>query len=373
MSHLLVTNDFPPKVGGIQSYLWELWRRLPPDEFAVLTTPSVGADSFDRAQPFCVERARQRWLLPTPAVRAQIHRAAERRGASFVVLDPAVPLGHVGPSLDLPYAVLVHGAEVTVPGRVPGPRGRLARVLRGARLVIANSDYVAGEAERVAGRSLPGITVHPAVDGSRFHPLPDDERSEVRRSFGLPGDGLLVLGFSRLVRRKGFDVLIEAVARLARGRTGLRLAIGGDGRDRGRLERLAGRLGAPATFLGRVSDDRLPGLIASADVFAMLCRNQWGGIEQEGFGIVFIEAAAAGVPQIAGRSGGAAEAVLDSQTGLVVDRPHDVADVVEALATLLDDEALRARLGAAARARMLADFDQERLAARLHRALAALP
>jgi phosphatidylinositol alpha-1,6-mannosyltransferase len=302
-----------------------------------------------------------------------IDRAARDRGASFVVLDPAVPLGHVGPSLELPYAVLVHGAEVTVPGRVPGPHGRLARVLRGARLVIANSDYVAGEAERVAGRSLPGITVHPAVDAGRFHPLADDERAEVRHRFGLPAGGRLVLGFSRLVRRKGFDVLIEAVTRLARDRSDLHLAIGGDGRDRRRLERLAGRLGAPATFLGRVPDDRLPGLVASADVFAMLCRNQWRGVEQEGFGIVFLEAAAAGVPQIAGRSGGAAEAVLDGQTGLVVDRPEDVADVVEALATLLDHEDLRARLGRAARARVLADFDQERLAGRLHQALAALP
>jgi phosphatidylinositol alpha-1,6-mannosyltransferase len=370
--HLLVTNDFPPKVGGIQSYLWELWRRLPADEFAVLTTPCPGADEFDRAQPFRIERAKAPFLLPSPQVRRWVEARAADLGAKLVVLDPALPLGLIGPRLSLPYAVLVHGAEITVPGRAPVVRGRLAHVLRGARLVIANSDYPAQEASRIAGRPLPALTVYPGVDGERFRPLDAGERHAARQRFGLPDEARVVVGLSRLVRRKGFDVLIEAAARLAPTRPDLVVVVAGDGRDRGRLARLAARSGAPVALLGRVSDDDLPALLGSADVFAMLCRNRWCGAEQEGFGIVFLEAAAAGVPQVAGDSGGAAEAVVDGHTGLVVAEPHDPAAVADALAALLDDPARLARYGAAARARCLADFDHDRLAGRLQDALAAL-
>src|SRR5206468_7953226 len=111
VAHLLVTNDFPPKVGGIQSYLWELWRRLPPDRFSVLTTAHPDAAAFDAAQPFAVRRSARRTLLPTPALVAAVRRRAAETGASMVVLDPALPVGLVGPRLGLPYAVVLHGAE----------------------------------------------------------------------------------------------------------------------------------------------------------------------------------------------------------------------------------------------------------------------
>ena len=135
--HLLVTNDFPPKLGGIQSYLWELWRRLPADSFVVYTTPYRGADAFDAAQPFPVIRSREPWLGPYPWLAERVDRLADEHDAELVVLDPALPLGHIGPSLRHPYGVVLHGAEVTVPGRLPGSRALLARVLDGAQLVIA--------------------------------------------------------------------------------------------------------------------------------------------------------------------------------------------------------------------------------------------
>ena len=118
MKHLLVTNDFPPKIGGIQSLLWEWWRRLPPDSFAVLTSPYAGTAEFDAAQPFRIERTREPVLLPHPWMVRRIDSLAKEVGADLVVLDPAVPLGIVGPSLRLPYDVVLHGAEVTVPMRV---------------------------------------------------------------------------------------------------------------------------------------------------------------------------------------------------------------------------------------------------------------
>ena len=199
--------------------------------------------------------------------------------------------------------------------------------------------------------------VPPGVDCGRFAPILGDERSSARRQLGLPDDALLVVSVSRLVPRKGMDVLIEASAALARQHPELIVAIAGDGRDRRRLRRLAARLGAPVRFLGRVSDRDKAVLLGVGDVFVMACRNRWGGLEQEGFGIVFLEAAAAGLPAVAGDSGGAAEAVVDGETGFVVDRPRDPAAVATALRPLLDDESLRLKMGAAARDRVEARFD----------------
>ncbi|MFM2072880.1 MAG: hypothetical protein RLZZ623_3144, partial [Actinomycetota bacterium] len=369
---LLVTNDFPPKIGGIQSLLWEWWRRLPPESFAVLTSPYAGTEAFDAAQPFHIERTREPVLLPHPWMVRHINEMAARVGAELVVLDPAVPLGLVGPSLDLPYDVVLHGAEVTVPGRLPVSKQVLSHVLGHARHIVAAGGYPAAEAERAAGRSLPITVVPPGVDIDRFHPLTASERSAARRDFGIADDAELIVGISRLVPRKGFDTAIRAVAQLRSTRPNLVLAISGGGRDEGRLRRLATELQAPVRFLGRVTNDDLPRLYGCADLYTMLCRNRWGGLEQEGFGIVFIEAAACGVPQVAGHSGGAAEAVADGLTGVVVREPEQVDHVATVFASLLDDPDRRVAMGIASRQRAENEFAYDVLAERLGRSLGAL-
>jgi len=369
VTHLLVTNDFPPKVGGIQSYLWELWRRLPPERVVVATTPQAGDCDFDGRQAFRVVRLRDRVLVPHPGLARRLRALAAEVGAGLVILDPAFPLGLLGPHLDRPYALVVHGAELTVPGRLPGTRTLVGRTVRDAVHVVAGGGYPAAEVRRVAGADIGYTLVPPGVDLDRFRPLDDDERQQARVSAGLPARGRLVVGLSRLVPRKGFDALIRAAALLAPGRPDLVVAIAGSGRDRGRLERLAAATGAPVRFLGLVAEDRVPAVMGAADVFAVPCRSRWWGLEQEGFGMVFLEAAACGVPQVAGRSGGASEAVADGQTGAVVEHPADPAAVAAALAPLLDDADLRARQGRAARHRVEAQFDWDTLATRLDRAL----
>ena len=361
MTSLLVTNDFPPKVGGIQSYLHELWRRLPPESTHVLTTAYPGAAEFDAAQPFSVVRRRDRFFVPTPRLGSAVDAHAREIGAQLLFLDPMLPLGHVGPRLrSAPYVVVGHGAEVTVYGRVPVSHSLARQVLRGAVGVVAAGEYVAREAARTAGRPVPTLVIPPGVDPERFRPLDADARRAARVHFGLDPDRPLVVGVSRLVPRKGFDVLLDAVAQL----DDVQVAIAGTGRDRRRLEARAAGLGARARVLGRVSDAELPALYACADVFAMVCRDRWGGLEAEGYGIVFVEAAACGVPSVAGRSGGSAEAVVDGETGLVVE-PRDVGAVRDALERLLRDDALRARMGAAARARAATELSYDALAARL--------
>ncbi len=393
MAHLLVTNDFPPKIGGIQSYLWELWRRLPSGQATVFTTPYAGTDVFDAAAPLPIVRSRQKVLLPTPAVTRHVLALAEQTSSTFVVLDPAVPLGMIGPSLakaGLPYAVVLHGAEVTVPGRLPVSRQALARVLDGAIHVIAAGGYPLAEAERCVGRSLDATVIPPGVDVSGFRPVADDaERNDGRRRLGLPttDEGDVIVCASRLVPRKGFDTVLRAAAAIAQRRTTgtslrenvrpLTVAVAGSGRDRKRLEGVAERmlhdtmLNLDIRFLGRVSDEDLRTLHRCGDVFAMLCRNRWGGLEQEGFGIVFVEAAASGTPQVAGRSGGSHEAVVDGQTGLVV-APTNVDEAADAIARLLGDAHLRASFAAAGRERCVRELSYDVLAARLEATLRGL-
>ena len=372
MKHLLVTNDFPPKIGGIQSLLWEWWRRLPSDRFAVLTSPYAGAREFDAEQAFRVERIPEPVLLPHPLMVRRTNALAREFGADLVVIDPAVPLGLIGPSLDLPYDVVLHGAEVTVPGRLPVARQGLAHTLRNARRVIAAGTYPAAEAERAAGRTLDTTIVPPGVDVDRFRPLSGDERMAARERLGLPTDGRLIVGVSRLVPRKGFDTAIRALARLRASHPDVSMAIAGGGRDEARLRRLARETGAPVHFLGRVPNDDLPAVYGCGDLFGMVCRNRWGGLEQEGFGIVFVEAASCGVPQVAGASGGVADAVAHGETGLLIPDPHErtaVRETASAFARLLDDAELRTRMGAAARRRAVDEFSYDVLSARLASAL----
>ena len=260
-----------------------------------------------------------------------------------------------------------------MPGRLPLSKQTLGHVLRRSRHIVAAGGYPAAEAEHAAGRKLPITVVPPGVDAERFHPLTEPERLEARAHFGLPADAELIVAISRLVPRKGFDTAIRAVARMRRARPDLVLAISGGGRDEERLRTLAAELDAPVRFLGRVSNDDLPRLYGCADIYSMLCRNRWGGLEQEGFGIVFVEAAACGVPQVAGDSGGAAEAVADGETGIVVRRPEDLDEVVAAYTALLDDPARRHEMGLAARRRAVTEFSYDVLAERLGRSLGALP
>ncbi|MXW61588.1 MAG: glycosyltransferase family 4 protein [Acidimicrobiaceae bacterium] len=367
--HLLVTNDFPPKIGGIQNYLWELWRRLPPDDVVVYSTPHANAAAFDAAQPFTVVRSREPWLLPHPLLARRVDQLASDYDAELVILDPAVPVGLIGPHLKLRYGVVLHGAEVTIPGRIPGVRSLLNRVLGGAVGVIAAGGYPAQQAERSLGRALPVSIIPPGVDTARFVPLDQQSKRAARSELGLPADGPLVVSVSRLVPRKGMDTLIKASVAIRRAHPEVCVAIAGVGRDRRRLSSLIARLDAPVRLLGRVDPDALNLLYGCGDVFTMLCRSRWGGLEQEGFGIVFVEAAAAGTAQVAGRSGGAHEAVVHSETGLIVDNPDDSDCAAAAISQLLDDDERRGAMARASRERAERDFSYDILAPQLATAI----
>jgi phosphatidylinositol alpha-1,6-mannosyltransferase len=368
--HLLVTNDFPPKIGGIQQYLFELWNRLDPASFQVHTTPYPDTEAFDAEQRFDIIRSREPFLLPHPWLTGRLDNAANTFGASLHVIDPAVPLGLIGPLLDKPYVVVLHGAEVTVPGRLPGAKQALARVLDRATAVVSAGEYALGEAERAVGRSLTNVVVPPGVDTDRFGPISPEQRSAIRAKYDIPDDAPFIFSVSRLVPRKGMDTLIGVAASLQVFYPDLQVCIAGSGRDEGRLKKRIEVQRAPVRLLGRISEEDKAQLMGAADVFSMLCRNRWAGLEQEGFGIVFVEAAAAGTPQIAGRSGGADEAVLDGVTGVVIEADASISQITGTFRELLDDRERRERMSVASRERAVESFSYDVLAERLSSALA---
>ena len=370
--HLLVTNDYPPKTGGIQVYLHELWRRLDEGRAVVLTASShEDASTFDASTNVVVERVSSSTLfLPGLKAYRAIEAAIERHDPDLVLLDPAWPLGLLGPFLSRPYGVVLHGAEVTIPGRLPLVASTLRYVLKNAKVAICAGSYPEAQARKIAAEYLcPVIQIPPGVDTQRFTPLSPAARHQVRTDMGIGDEDFLIASYSRLVPRKGMDTLIRASALLRPYHPQLRVSIGGTGRDRDRLERLATKLTAPVTFLGRTSDDFHPRWIASSDLMVMDCRSRWWGLEQEGFGIVFVEAAACAVPEVAGRSGGSHEAVRDGVTGVVVKNSRSVADLADAINMLIVNDERRATYARQAREWAVSNFSWDQLAKELSRQL----
>ena len=377
--HLLVTNDFPPKVGGIQNYLWDLWKRLDPASYVVLTASSDdGAAAFDAAQAergVRIERVPGTTLFFPTAGRPG--GGAHVRGGQRDRHGPARPRAPARAPRPAPRRPLRRHPPRRG-GHGPGPHPRRAR-RAGAACCAARGSSSPRAATRRRKAAAPPATasarwssIPPGVDTGTIVPLKAAERRAARTRLGLPAHGPLVVSVSRLVPRKGMDVLIEAAGRLAPSYPDLVVAIAGEGRELAHLRRLAGQSPLTVEVLGAVSDEDRAALLGAADVFVMACRNRWLGLEQEGFGIVFLEAAAAGVPQVAGDSGGASEAVLDGVTGLVVESPRDPGAVAEALRSLLADPSRRRRMGRAARSRVKESFDNDVLASRLAEALAGV-
>lgn len=358
---LVVTNDFPPRLGGVQQYVFNLVRSLPPERVAVLAPAEPGADSFDRTLPFEVLRAGTRTLLPTPRLARRVRDLVRSSGAEVVLFGHALPLALLGPGLaaaGTPYVVCTHGVEYWT-ALVPGPAAGLRRATGRAAHVFAISRFTARAIRAVVPRRVTMSLLPPGVDVERFRP--GLSGTEVRARHGF-SDRRLIVCVSRLVPRKGQDVLIEALPRL-RGPIGdAGLLIVGDGPYRSRMEAAAARLPAgTVAFAGAVEDAELPAYHSASDVFAMPCRSRFGGLEVEGLGIVFLEAAACGKAAVAGDSGGAPDAVLHEATGLVVDGRR-TGPVADALAGLLSDPQRAAAMGNAARSRAERRFAWPRLA-----------
>jgi phosphatidylinositol alpha-1,6-mannosyltransferase len=366
---LWVTNDFPPRSGGIEQFLVNLVSRLDPASTRVLTTSWPGDGAYDRGHPWRTDRIGRKPLLPTRSLAERIRAAAAEHAAEVVVFGVAWPLAELAPSVGLPTLALTMGHEA---GMAKVGLGRLvARIARRVDALGVLSAFTRAElAPWTAG--VPVHDIVPGVDVEVFSPAADG--GAVRARHGIPADAPLAVCVSRLVRRKGQDVLIRAWPRVGERVPGARLLLAGTGPLAGRLARDAVRAGVSGrvTLAGEVAWADLPAYHAAADVFAMPCRTRYGGLDVEGLGIVYLEAQACGVPVVAGRSGGAPEAVRHGETGLVVDGA-DVAAVAGAVGELLlAGPQRRAAMGRAGRAFVEQHYAWPVIAAGLSRILAEL-
>jgi phosphatidylinositol alpha-1,6-mannosyltransferase len=363
---LIVTNDFPPRQGGIQSFVHGLAVRQPPGSVVVYASDYPGSAPFDAAQPFPVLRHPGGLLVPTPAARRRAGAALREFGCTAVWFGAAAPLGLLAPALRAAGAQRViattHGHEAGW-AMLPGARQALRRIGAGCDVVTYLGEYFRHRLERTMGRRAELVRLTPGVDTETFRP--DVDGSAVRAQYGL-ADRPVVVCVSRLVPRKGQDTLIHALPLVHRSVRDAALLFVGAGRYREELQTLAGSLGVAdaVVFAGGVPHDELPAHFAAGDVFAMPCRTRRAGLDVEGLGIVFLEASAAGLPVIVGDSGGAPDAVLDGETGFLVDG-RDVSAVADRLARLLTDQGLRARMGAAGRAWVEREWRWDVLADRL--------
>ncbi|HEY3023189.1 MAG TPA: glycosyltransferase family 4 protein [Actinomycetota bacterium] len=368
---LLVTNDFPPRVGGIQRTLHALVRGLPADRMTVLAPSWEGTEAFDAVEPYRIVRAPHRFLWPSPATRRLLWELLDGSGAQVVVFGDAMPLAAMGPSLagrGIPYLVAAHGFDYWL-SLIPGAHAGLAYMTsRAARVPVMCSAFVARVVRTAVREGVPVSVMYPGADVEAFRPGLATDR--VLERHGLAGRPVVTC-VSRLVARKGQDVLIRAMPLVRRRVPDAALLIVGDGPYRSTLERMAAL--APSgtiAFAGQVSEADLPTYYAAGDVFAMPCRTRLGGLEVEGWGNVFIEAAACGRPIVVGDSGGAPESVVDGETGVVVDG-RNVEQVADAVCRLLEDPALAERMGKAGRERVERFYTWPRAATQLGRWLRA--
>ncbi len=370
---IVVTNDFPPRTGGIESFVWSMIERLPPESVVVYTSRQGSAAAFDRELPFPVVRDRAPVLLPTPVTARRAAEIARRHGCRQAWFGAAAPLGVLAPALRSAgvrrSVATTHGHEVWW-AKTPGTRQVLHRIGEVNDVVTYLGEYtrsrIAPALSPEAAQRMRQLT--PGVDERTF--FPGSGGATVRAELGL-GDRPVVVCVSRLVPRKGQDMLIRAMP-LVRWRVhdAVLLVVGGGPMQR-RLEALASslRLDDAVIFTGERPWGTLPPYFDAGDVFCMPARSRRGGLEVEGLGIVYLEASATGLPVVAGRSGGSPDAVRDGVTGFVVDgsSPEQIADRVSHL--LLDRE-LAARMGAAGRAWVERNWRWDDLAARLQGLLA---
>ncbi|MEU0277261.1 glycosyltransferase family 4 protein [Streptomyces sp. NPDC088147] len=356
---LIVTNDFPPRPGGIQAFLHNMALRLDPERLVVYASTwkrgREGAEAtaaFDAEQPFTVVRDRTTMLLPTPRVTRRATRLLREHGCESVWFGAAAPLGLMAPALRAAGArrlvATTHGHEAGW-AQLPASRQLLRRIGEGTDTITYLGEYTRS---RIAAALTPEaaarmVQLPPGVDEKTFHPGSGGQA--VRERLGL-ADRPVVVCVSRLVPRKGQDTLILALpAILARVPDAVLLIVGG-GPYEGALRKLAADTGVADSvrFTGAVPWSELPAHYGAGDVFAMPCRTRRGGLDVEGLGIVYLEASATGLPVIAGDSGGAPDAVLEGETGWVVrGGPPEVAsaETAERVVALLGDEELRRRMG----------------------------
>jgi phosphatidylinositol alpha-1,6-mannosyltransferase len=372
---LVVTNDFPPRSGGIQSFVHALAVRLPADGIVVYAPAWPGAAEFDARQPFPVIRHSGSLMLPLPSVRSRACALLAEHGCDSVLFGAAAPLGLLAPHLRRAGAErivgLTHGHEAGW-AALPGARSLLRRIGDEVDVLTYLAEYFRIRMARALSSEAASrmVKLTPGVDPLQFRPGAGG--ISIRGDLGIPADRPVVVCVSRMVARKGQDLLIRAWPTV-RSRSGCDplLMLVGDGPHRPALAQLARQVGVAdsVVFTGPVSWDDLPAYYDAGNVFAMPCRTRRAGLDVEGLGIVYLEASATGLPVIGGDSGGAPDAIIDGETGYVVPG-RDQEALTGKLVQLLADPAGAAAMGDKGQAWIDREWTWDLVAERLQRILA---
>lgn len=363
MKVFVVTNDFPPRIGGINYYVDQLMRRFTPGSVTVFSSSYAGWQEFDREYPHEVIRLDTEMMLPTPSVRRRLHEELRSRRPDVVVFGATWPLGHMGPAirrkLDIPYLGFTHGLELTAT-LVPG---LLRHIGHDAAMLTACSAWAKGKLEGAFGWKGRMAVLPSGIDTERFHPAVSDAAVRERHSLG---SAPVVCCVSRLVPRKGQDMLIRAMPAMLRQVPDMKLMIVGVGPYDAVLRKLASDTGVAdrVVFTGAASYQELAAYFRAGDVFAMPCRVRWFGFDIEALGAVFLQGAAVGRPVIAGATGGAPETVIEGKTGFAVDPTRPEA-LVQAIVPLLQDRQRADAMGRAGADWVHREWTWDRMAERL--------
>jgi len=351
---LVITNDFPPRPGGIQTFGYELVRRFEPGQVSVLTSSWDGATEFDAAQKFMTVRAKTKTLLPDKRTLAMAREIIIANNVTRVLFGAAAPLGLLAPSLrKLGVKNIVGMTQGHEAGwaMTPGMKQALRKIGNDVDYLTYISEYTHEKISRALSPSAASNMrrVVPGVNTTEFSPTNLTAGSTLRSSIGWANRPVIVC-VSRLMTRKGQDQLIQALPQVLKVVPMASLIIVGDGPYRKHLEKLTADLGLRDNvhFTGKVDQAQLANWYAAGDVFAMPCRTRVGGWDVEGLGIVFLEASATGLPVIVGNSGGAVDAVLEGETGFLVNG-NDLSEIRDRLIELLANQDLAKRMGSAGR------------------------
>ena len=352
---LFVTNDFGPRAGGIETFVHGLIERLPRGSVVVYTSAQPDSEKFDAKwlTDFGVEviRDRSKILLPTPRVIKACQKLVKSRNLTRVAFGAAAPLGIMARAMRSAGAekivALTHGHEVWW-AKVPPFSFAIKFMSQSIDAITYLGDYTRSEISKAISKNDVGklVQIAPGIDVDHFVPT---DSSELRAQLGL-ADKAVIISVGRLVHRKGQDKLISALPAIRAAVPNVHLVLVGVGPHQKFLENLVAKLNIAdcVTFIGRINYSELPKYICVGDIFAMPSRSRFFGLEVEGLGIVYLEASACGLPVVGGKSGGAPDAVLVGETGVVVDGTNS-SEIAEACIDLLNNPELCALMGATGR------------------------
>ena len=353
---LLVTNDFGPRAGGIETFVIGLLERIKGHEVTVFTSQQGDTSVYDQQwlDKFGVRvvRDKSKILLPSWRVTRAAKKIVAVKNIDVVVFGAAAPLALMSPSLRKSgvkkIIALTHGHEVWWAKIFPFKLA-IKRIGKNVDHLTYLGEFTRQAISEALSRKSAAemVKIAPGIDTAHFIPQPD--AMQKRKELGLQ-DKKIIISVGRLVHRKGQDSLIQAMPAVLKKIPNAHLLLVGEGPYKKHLEKLVMRLSLKqnVTFAGRIMYDRLPSYLSAADLFAMPSRSRFFGLEVEGLGIVYLEASACGIPVVAGNSGGAPDAVLEGVTGLCVDGTN-IEQITRAIVEICRDAERASHMGAAGR------------------------